>query len=468
MRRLQRVPQVPLQKEPLTAIEGPRINYATVAAAAAAATASSSSIPTPLPPLTTVSAVGPTMTSALLSLPTSLFVTGLDVQQKQQQQQQPMGPPAPVPVIGSQGSKKRKTPDPLKAAARTVKRDLTEQATVEKKNQRTHARFIAHLDGYDACQDSYGPQHIAEMKLWIRQLAKNPRVASFFQTTEPLGSKQTESVQIASLLSPDVHLTSSSVQQGTPCELTLIPRISADFELPNLPVPFDAFSFDGKFGISCLTLESSGHPNLCRFNFCPESEVEHLMGAVTAKTGNLQEAYIYPSLCTAVKRAHAKSVDAWMFLYVMVVNPKDGRTYRITLDQFKEKKKFVVRPGFKYEKAQLEVMKNMANQMHIANKQRELLSWPQQVRTMGTHRPLDLIPSFLENLLQVIPSIIIPHPDRNVICKAADQPYFLPPVNQQHCPTFVLIADPQKIQKAPQIPHPQPKRKPKKKALKNS
>lgn len=88
-------------------------------------------------------------------------------------------------------------------------------------------------------------------------------------------------------------------------DLSILP-VGHNLPLQPLQVPFDAFSFDGRFGISVLCTSTGRRdvPTICRFNFTPKDDAPVLIGP--AGMGDAAEALLYPSLCAAAKRANLK------------------------------------------------------------------------------------------------------------------------------------------------------------------
>jgi hypothetical protein len=90
-------------------------------------------------------------------------------------------------------------------------------------------------------------------------------------------------------------------------DLSLLP-IGHNLPLPPLLLPTDAFSFDGRFGISILLDQTQTRrrdvPTICRFNFAPAEDAPVLMGEAGIK--DPAKALLYPSLCAAAKRANLK------------------------------------------------------------------------------------------------------------------------------------------------------------------
>lgn len=203
--------------------------------------------------------------------------------------------------------------------------------------------------------------------------------------------------------------------------LSLLP-IDPSLKLKPLPCPFDAFSFDGQFGLTVLSMNfhKCNVQTLCRFNHCPNDRIKDLIGEAGVKEPN--ESFLYPSFCTAARKANQKAVNGWSFFYVLVV--QGTTTYRVPLKQFKKP----FGPGFtqqlQYTKKEIKYMSEMAIRTSTDSKPNE--------DTMSRRKP-DVIPKFLKDMLRVLPTQIIPEPKESV----KRENYSLPPVIPDFHPTFV-------------------------------
>lgn len=208
---------------------------------------------------------------------------------------------------------------------------------------------------------------------------------------------------------------------GETVGLSLLP-IDPSLKLKPLPCPFDAFSFDGQFGLTVLSMHTnkSNVQTLCRFNHCPNDRVKDLIGEAGFKEPN--ESFLYPSFCSAARKANQKAVNGWSFFYVLVV--QGFTTYRVPLKQFKGP----LGPGFtqqlQYTKQEINYMCEMAIRSFADLKPNE--------DTVGRRKP-DVIPKFLKDMLRVLPTQIIPEPKEPV----KREKYLLLPVLPNFHPTFV-------------------------------
>jgi hypothetical protein len=220
-------------------------------------------------------------------------------------------------------------------------------------------------------------------------------------------------------------------------DLSILP-VGHNLPLPPLQVPFDAFSFDGRFGISVLCMQTGRRdvPTICRFNFTPKEDAPVLIGA--AGMQDPSEAHLYPSLCAAAKRANLKAANGWTFFYTLVV--WNDRTYRVPLIKFRSDNSggpgFVQRPGVEYTSDEISRMCKLASGVHPSSKAYLQRRFWDCVGMMGRHRPRDVVPQFLEPLLRVLPNLITPTPKLPVEYGQ----WRLPPVSRDFCPTFVQFA----------------------------
>lgn len=233
-------------------------------------------------------------------------------------------------------------------------------------------------------------------------------------------------------------------------DLNLFRRDGYQLPLKPLPVPFDAISFDGLFGITVLSMAClrdvqikgvGKTPVLCRFNFCPEEYKMDLMGPEGIK--HPSNSYIFPSLASAVSRAnHMKSADGWNFFYVLVVH--DGGTERVALQKFQPKHGgpgFVIRKnGPNYTKEHLHLMCRLAHKTHLSNMSMKKQNLMKSLKSLGIHRDKDVFPAQFQPLIQVLPNRIYKNPvAASVECKDKMEhiEYVLPRVTESCHPTFI-------------------------------
>lgn len=106
-------------------------------------------------------------------------------------------------------------------------------------------------------------------------------------------------------LPEDTQATADNTNGGDVVDLSILP-VGHNIPLEPLKIPCDAFSFDGRFGISILCTDTGRRdvPTICRFNFAPADDAPVLIGA--EGIADAAEAFLYPSLCAAAKRANLK------------------------------------------------------------------------------------------------------------------------------------------------------------------
>ena len=246
---------------------------------------------------------------------------------------------------------------------------------------------------------------------------------------------------------------------------TSVVPLGTHIPLPPMPVPFDAWSFDGRFGISVLCTNTGRRdvPTLCRFNYCPREDAAQLLG--DAGLADPAESYLYPSVCAAAKRANqGKAANGWTFFYVFVIHndrtsvstitphiipPHHARQsivcqsivhrYRVPLLRFREDMSagpgFVQRGGLQYTQVEIERMCRLASQVHPSTKVYARDKYCEIVHSMGKHRPRDHVPGILEPILRALPNLITPRPTAPV----TQGKWRLPPVTRDFCPTFVTF-----------------------------